>query len=183
MVLLRTKKRKQQLVLIKLKSVTAENEDIEMILKQEGSTKKGPNSSADQPPYAEIQTVVPPTKSEELIEYLNQNSTVTGEHSEIELEPDGNKIVLDTDQHPSITSVQEAEIYTVPETTNSHTNETPSGNYETVYSEPIQPLLFTDAVGSPSDSEDLQPYAPIYGNTKLSGGPKLPGEDIRFWHE
>ena len=161
-VLFRTKKRKQKLVIIKLKSVTAENEDVEMILKQEGSTKKGPNSSADKPPYAEIQAVVPPTTSEELIEYLNQNSTVTGEYSEIELEPVGSKIVLDTDQHPTITSVQEAEIYTVPETTNSHTNETPSGNYETVYSEPIQPSLFTDAVGSPSDSEDLQPYAPIY---------------------
>ena len=161
-VLFRTKKRKQQLVIIKLKSVTAENEDIEMILKQEGSTKKGPNSSADKPPCAEIQAVVPPTTSEELIEYLNQNSTVTGEYSEIEPEPDGSKTVLDTNQHPSITSVQEAEIYTVPETTNSHTNETPSGNYETVYSEPIQPSLFTDAVGSPSDSEDLQPYAPIY---------------------
>ena len=162
MVLLRAKKRKQQLEINKIQNVKMENEDIEMILKQEGSTKKGPNSSADKPPYAEIQTVVPPTKSEELIEYLNQNSTVTGEYSEMELEPDGNKIVLDTDQHPSITSVQEAEIYTVPDATNSHTNETPSGDYETVYSEPIQPSLFTDAVGSPSDSEDLQPYAPIY---------------------
>ena len=67
-----------------------------------------------------------------------------------------------TDQHPSIASVQEAEIYTVLETTNSHTDETPSGNYETVYSEPIQPSLFTDTVQTPSDSEDLQPYAPIY---------------------
>ena len=187
MVLFRTKKRKQKLVIIKLKSVTAENEGIEMILKQEGSTKKGPNSSADQPPYAEIQTVMPSTKSEELIEYLNQNSTVTGEYSEIEPEPDDSKHVLlakpprqvnlsdpiseeiepslvyqVTDQHPSITSVQEAEIYTVLETTNSHTDETPSGNYETVYSEPIQPSLFTDTVQTPSDSEDLQPYAPIY---------------------
>ena len=87
-VFLRAKKRKQQLVIIKLKSITAENEDIEMMLKQEGSTKKGPNSSADQPPYAEIQTVVPPTRSEKLrvfkpkqqslvsIVKLNRNQTV-----------------------------------------------------------------------------------------------------------
>jgi len=36
---------------------------------------------------------------------------------------------------------------------------------EVVYSEPIKPLLFTDAVESPNGSklsEDLQPYAPIY---------------------
>ena len=30
------------------------------------------------------------------------------------------------------------------------------------YSEPIQPSLFTDAVETPSDCEDLHPYAPIY---------------------
>ena len=31
-----------------------------------------------------------------------------------------------------------------------------------MYSEPIQPSLFTDAVETLSDCEDLHPYAPIY---------------------
>ena len=190
LVLLKAKKRKLKLVINKFQSVTTENEDFEMKLKQEGTTEKEANSSVEQPPYAEIQTKAPPnisSKSGELVKYLIQNSTLTGEYSEIELEPDDSKYALpakpprhvnhsdpmseamqssrvyqDIDQHPSTPEVQEADIYTVPDTTSSHTVETPSGNYEMVYSEPIQPSLFTDAVGSPSDSEDLQPYAPIY---------------------
>ena len=67
------------------------------------------------------------------------------------------------DQHhdpPSTTNVsQESHIYTVPDTTSPQTD---SRIYDTVYSEPIQPSLFTDTVGTPADSEDLQPYAPIY---------------------
>ena len=189
-VIFSTKKRKQRLVINKFPSVTTENEDFEMKLKQEETIEKEANLSADQPPYAEVQTEAQlnvPSTSEELVEYLNQNNPLTGEYSEIELEPHDSKHALppkpseyvnlsdpkseamqssrvyqDVDQHPSTTSVQEADIYTVPETTNSHTDETPSGNYETVYSEPIQPSLFTDVVGSPSDSEDLQPYAPVY---------------------
>ena len=47
----------------------------------------------------------------------------------------------------------------MPDITSSQTVETDN---ETVYSEPIQPSLFTDVVGSHSDSEDLVPYAPIY---------------------
>ena len=64
---------------------------------------------------------------------------------------------------PSTTSVPQgtasADIYTMPDITSSQTVETDN---ETVYSEPIQPSLFTDVVGSPSGSEDLLPYAPIY---------------------
>ena len=182
-VIFRAKKRKQKLVISKLQSVMTETEDIEMIMKQERTTEKETNSSAYQSPYAEIQTKAPPkvpTKSEELIEYLNLKSTVTGGYSEIELEPADTKHALpekpsrhvnisnpiqsvyqNIDQHPSITSVQEADIYTMPDTTNSHTVETPSEISETVYSEPIQPSLFADAVGT-ADSEDLQPYGPIY---------------------
>ena len=64
---------------------------------------------------------------------------------------------------PNATNVpQENDIYTEPDTTSSHTVNTDSGIYETVYSEPIQPSLFTDAVETPSDCEDLHPYAPIY---------------------
>ena len=182
-VIFRAKKKKQKLVISKLQSVTTENEDIEMKLKQECTTEKEPNSSAYQSPYAEIRTQAPPkvpTKSEELMECLNLKSTVTGGYSEIELEQADTKYALpakpsrhvnisnpiqsvyqNIDQHPSTTSVQEADMYTMPDTTNSHTVETPSEISETVYSEPIQPSIFADAVGT-ADSEDLHPYAPIY---------------------
>ena len=85
-VLFRSKKRKEKLVISKLQSVTIENEDIEMKLKQKRTTEKETNSSTYQSPYAEIRTKAPPqvpTKSEELIEYLNLKSTVTGGYSEI----------------------------------------------------------------------------------------------------
>ena len=63
---------------------------------------------------------------------------------------------------PSTTNVPQGtasdDLYTMPDITSSQTIETDN---ETVYSEPIQPSLFTDAV-SPSDSEDLLPCAPIY---------------------
>ena len=111
---------------------------------------------------------------------MNLKSTVTGGYSEIELEQADTKYALpakpcrhvnisnpiqsvyqNIDQHPSIKSVQESEVYTVPDTTSSPTVETPSEISETVYSEPIQPSLFADAVGT-ADSENLQPYGPIY---------------------
>ena len=64
---------------------------------------------------------------------------------------------------PSTTSVPQGtasdDIYTMPDITSSQTVETDN---EAVYSEPIQPSLFTDVVGSPSNSEDLLPCAPIY---------------------
>ena len=47
----------------------------------------------------------------------------------------------------------------MPDTTSSPTINTDSGK---VYSEPIQPSLFTDSVETVSDCEDLQPYASIY---------------------
>ena len=187
-VLVRAKKRKQQLEINKLQKVTTEN--IQMKLTR--STEIEASSSADQPPYEEIQTVAQPNiprKAEELMEYLNQNSTPTGDYSEIELEPTNGKHVLpakpprhvslsdtmsevigsvyqDIDQHCDPTNTtnvpKENDIYTEPDTTSSHSVDTDSGTYETVYSEPIQPSLFTDAVRTPSDSEDLQHYAPIY---------------------
>ena len=117
---------------------------------------------------------------------MNLKSTVTGGYSEIELEQADRKRALHSkpprqvnisdptseeirsnpvyqniDQQPSTTSVQEAEVYTVPDTTSSPTVGKPSVIYETVYSEPIQPSIFADAVGT-GDSEDLQPYGPIY---------------------
>ena len=185
-VIFRAKKRKQKLVISKLQNVKIENQDIEMKLKQEETIEKEANSSTCLPPYAEIQTETQP-KSEELIEYLNLKSTVIGEYSEIELEQADSKHTLpsklprqvnisdpiseeiqcnpvyqDIDQQPSSTSVQEAEVYTVPDTTSSPTVGKPSVIYETVYSEPIQPSLFTDVTETPSYSDSLKPYAPIY---------------------
>ena len=173
-----------------------ENQDIEIKLKQEGTTEIEDKSSADQPQYAEIQKKAPPnvpSKSEELVEYLNKNTSLTGGYCESEIEPEqadseyaplaeptrlvnlsesvsekmeSNPMYQSMDQQwdsPSTTNVlQENDIYTMPDTTTSHTVDTDSGACETVYSEPIQPSLFTDAVQTPSDSEDLQPYAPIY---------------------
>ena len=66
---------------------------------------------------------------------------------------------------PSTTNVSQGnDIYTVPDTTSSmtHTVDPDSSLYETVYSEPIEPSLFIDAVETPSDCEDLHPYTPIY---------------------
>ena len=185
-VLLRAKKRKQ---LIEFQNVTTENQDIEMKIKQEGLTEIENNSSTNQPSYAEIQTKAPPklpTKSEELVDYLNLKSTVTGGYSEIEPEPVDRKHTLPAKPprqvNPSDPISKEMEpstmhqnmdqrsdppsatnhIYTLPDTSRSHTVETNSGKYETVYSEPIEPSLFTDVVETPSDCEDLQPYGPIY---------------------
>ena len=185
-VFFRAKKRKKgKLVINKLQNVT---EGIEMKLKQEGIENEN-SSNADQPQYAEIQKKVPPnvpTKSEELVAYLNQNNPLTGGYSEIEseqadsnhalpakppihinlLDPmseetESNPMYQNMDQLPSTTNVpQEMDVYTVPDTTRSDTVET---LYETVYSEPIQPSLFTDTDGTPSsDSDNLQPYNPIY---------------------
>ena len=193
LVCFRAKKRKQHLEINKLQSVVTENIDIQM--KRTTTTEIEASSSAYQPPYDEIQTKEPPNipRKAELVEYLNQNSTLTGDYSEIELEPTNGKHALpakpprhvslsdpmskdeepspmyqDIDQHcdPTCTTnlVQENDIYTEPHmyTTSSHTVDPDSGTYETVYSEPIEPSLFTDAVGTPSESEDLQHYAPIY---------------------
>ena len=132
-----------------------------------------------------------PNNSEKLVEYLNQNSTFAGDYSESKLEPANGKHALpakpprhvsfsdpmpeekepkptyqDIGQHSDPTSTtnvaQENDMYTEPDTTSSHTVDTDSGTYETVYSEPIEPSLFTDAAETPSDSEDFQPYVPIY---------------------
>ena len=123
--------------------------------------------------------------------YLNQNSTSTAEYSEIKLIPADSECTLPTSPStlanhpnhmsgemesnplyqnidkghdpPSTPNVPQGtasdDIYTMPDITSSQTVEIDN---EAVYSEPIQPSLFTGAVGGPSDSEDLLPYAPIY---------------------
>ena len=186
-VIFRAKKRKQWLVINKFQSVTTENEDVEM--KQVGTTKVEANSNADQPPYGEVQTKAPPevpSKSEQHMEHLNQNSTVNGGYSEIEVVQDDSKHALPArpptqvnlsdptseEMEPSLMyqNIEEHcgppsttnDIYTVPDATSSHTAEIDSGKYEMVYSEPIEPSLFANAVETPRHSDDLQPYAPIY---------------------
>ena len=190
-VIFRTKKRKQHLVINKLLKATTEKEDTEMKLKHEVSIEKETTQSTDQPPYAGIQTEAPPNVPSKLEDPVSLNSPLTIGYSEIELEPDNSKQVLrakrprhdtpsDTiskatgpipmyqnmNQHHDTLSTTDVspgnDIYTVPDTTSSLTVDRDSSLYETVYSEPIQPSLFTDAVEAPSDCEDLHPYAPIY---------------------
>ena len=189
--LIRSKKRKQRLVISNFQNVTMENEGTEM---KEETTRKEGSSSADQPPYAEIETEAPPnqpSRSDELIDHLNPNSILTDGYSEIALVPNDGKHTpakpprqvnlsvsmsdekesspkyQDVAQHPDspITTVmsQGNDIYTMPDTSSHAVDPDPdSGTYETVYSEPIQPSLFTDSVGTPNDYENLHPYAPVY---------------------
>ena len=190
-VIFRAKKRKQQLVINKLLRVTTEKENIEIELKHEGTIEKEDNLSTFLLPYAEIQTEAPPNVSSKSEDPVSLNSPLTIGYSEIELEPDDSKQALrakpprhaipsdlapkatdpnpmyqNMNQHhdtPSTTDLSQGiDIYTVPDTTSSPAVDRDSALYETVYSEPIQPSLFTDAVETPSDCEDLHPYAPIY---------------------
>ena len=186
MVIFRVKTRKQRLEINKLQKTT-KKENIEMILKQK-ETDIDANLSVDQPPYVDIQTEASPqvpNHSEELFNYLNQNSTLT-EYSEIELEQAdskhaqpakpprhvklSNSLSKEMESSPACQNMnqhlpntpQGNDIYTEPDITSSRAVENDSEIYETVYSEPIQPSLFTDAVEISSDCEDLHPYAPIY---------------------
>ena len=186
-VIFRAKKRKQRLVINKVQNVT---EDVELNLKRDANGEEANDRPRYVEIQAEVPPHIP-SMSENLIEYFSQNSSGAGEYSEIKLEPGDSKHVLpakpprqvnlsdpmseqtksslmykDTDQHcysSSTKSVpQQTDIYTLPDTANPHTVETQSVTSEAMYSEPIQPSLFTEAVSSSSDYEDLQPYAPIY---------------------
>ena len=140
--------------------------------------------------YSEIK-FMPNEKEASSEECLNENSNFIGEYSEIKVIPadseytlpaspstladlsnamsgenESNPLYQNIDKGhdpPSTPNVPQGtasdDIYTMPDITSSQTLEI---NNETVYSEPIQPSLFTGAVGGPSDSEDLLPYAPIY---------------------
>ena len=91
MVLFRTKRRKQQLEINQLQNVAVEDIKQERIIEIKASS----NDARQQ--YAEIQTVAPtnaPSKSEKVIEFLNQNSPLTSVYGEIELQPDDAKHTL-----------------------------------------------------------------------------------------
>ena len=90
MVLFRTKKRKQQLEINQLPNVTMEG------IKQKIITEIKTSSNDAQQPYAEIRTAAPPnapSKSEK-VEFLKQNSPLTGGYGEIELQSDVAKHTL-----------------------------------------------------------------------------------------
>ena len=176
-----------------LQNIRKRNTDLKL-----STTEKEASSCADQPLYATVQKEAPPSvpsKSEELAEYLDRNSTFTGEVP-TQLIPADSKYALpsssprlvkisnptfgETESNPSYqsndlchdppTNVPQENvssvIYTTPDIVSSQTVRTYRGNFDVVYSEPIQPLLFTGASGSPSEpegeSEDLKPYGPIY---------------------
>ena len=211
MVLFRAKKRKQLLVINKVQNVTTEEKDIEMKLKQEGTTEVEASSSTDQRPYAEIRMEAPPDIPKELMNPLNVGySDIELEQADIECalpakppkhvnlsdsmseEKEPNPTYQNMDQHHGLQNTTDVsqgnDIYTVPDTTDSHTVDTDSEAYETVYSEPIQLSLFSDEVQTPSDAEDLHPYAPIYTDPiNLPESKKGPlnvfGSNIREIHE
>ena len=178
MVLFRTKKRSQRLVINKFQNVTAENQDIEVKFKQEGTTKKEASSSDDHP-LNEVSNLLyqsidrhhdPPSttnvpQGNNFYTVPNTTSSHTNEaDSENKLPYEvSNLLYQSMDQHrdpPSTKNVPQGnDVYSMPDTTSLHTIEMQSGAYETVYREPIQPSLFTDAPGNPGDSED---YASVY---------------------
>ena len=189
-VVVRAKKRKQQLQVNNIQNVM-KGKGFEMKQKVTIEKKAGSEEYLNQNSnfigmYSEMNVTTAEKGSKEC---LTQNSTFAGEYNEIkvvpayseytpparpprlmsnpmsgemELNPRYQNIDKSRDFH-SITRVPQgtasADIYTMPDITSSQTVETDN---ETVYSEPIQPSLFTDVVGSLSDSEDVLPYASIY---------------------
>ena len=180
-VLFRAKKKQQQLVINKLHSVTIEKEDIEVKLKHEGTTTKAASPSTDQQQY-EVSNLLyqsikqhcePPNTSNVpqrndiyTVPETTSSPTVEIDSADQQLYKVSNLLYQSVDQHrdpPNTNNVpHKTDIYTIPDTPSSRTVETQVGIYEAVYSEPIQPSLFTDTVGSLSGCEDLQPYASIY---------------------
>ena len=152
----------------KLQNVTAEIEYIKS--KQEGTAEKEANSSADQPLYAIVHKEMPPSvpsKSGELMWHLESQGKC-----------DDSTIVQGTAFD---------DIYTTPDSASSQTVETDGGISEVVYSEPICPSLFTDAVENTSDSQNPLLYTSIYTTpTPLTKSEEMPskvfGSNIREIH-
>ena len=134
------------------------------------SIEKEVSSTTDQPLYVMVQKEVPPSvpsKSAELMQDLESKD-----------KSDDTMIV------PQRTASDV--IYTTPDIASSQAVETYNG--EAVYSEPIHPSLFTDAVESASDSQNSLPYTSIYTiPTPLTKSEEMPlkvlGDNIREIHE
>ena len=152
------KRRKQQLETNQL-NIRKQNKDTDLKL---STTEKEASSCADQS-YATVQIEAPstvPSKSEKLMEYLDQNSTFTEVPTQV-IQADSCALPSSQNMPPKHFSDV---IYTTPDIVSSQTVATYRGNYDVVYSEPIQPSFFT--VGSyndsESESENLQLYGPVY---------------------
>ena len=179
------KRRKQKLQINKLQNVRIEKECIELkavtIEKKDSSEGYVNQNTTFTDEYSEINVIPADGKytpspstprlaklSNPMFSEMESNSTYQNidksqnpMSDEMESKPMYQSIDKSHDL-PSTTNVPQGtasdDLYTMPDITSSQTIETDN---ETVYSEPIQPSLFTDAV-SPSDSEDLLPCAPIY---------------------
>ena len=195
-VVCRAKKKKKQY------NVPMENEHIELKLRQEGTTEDLTTDQPLYAVVDKETAPSIPKKSDELVQYLDRSSTFTGEVP-AKLMPADNEYALPESpsrlpgishpmfgkmesnpmyqsidqscESPSYTNVPEGtavdDIYTMPDIANPHTVEPDN---EAVYSEPLQPSHFTGAVASPSDSEDLQPYGPIYSATTTLPKKEMP---------
>ena len=135
-------------IVFKKKQQATKYDDIALKSKeQELTDKEEASSSIDQQSYAVVNKETPPSvpeKSDELVEYLS--------------------LKMNQCHDPACTTniAQGAtpdNIYSMPDTASSPTD---GGTFETVYSEPLQPSLFTDTVETFSESDNLQPYGPIY---------------------
>ena len=165
-VIFSAKKRKQQLEINKLQTITIENADIEVKLKQNETAKNEASLSADQSTY-EVSNILYQSMDQKVNlkqdRITKKEDVLSADQSPYEVL---NILYQNVDHHcdpPSTTKVPQGnDTYTVPNTTSSNTLEADSGTYEMVYSEPIQPSLFTDVARNPSDSEYVQPYAPLY---------------------
>ena len=135
-------------IVFKKKQQTTKYDDIELKSKeQELTDEEEASSSIDQQLYAVVNKETPPSvlkKSDELVEYLSLKMSQCHDPA------------CTTNIAQGATSDN---IYSMPDTASSPTD---GGTFETVYSEPLQPSLFTDAVETFSESDNLQPYGPIY---------------------
>ena len=146
--------------------------------------------------YSEIKVIPGEEEDNQSEECLNQDDKLIGEYSEIEVVPAESEYTLHANpsrhvhlsnitlgkmeskpmyqsmeqccDSPSYTNVPQGtasdDTYTTPAIASSQTVE--ADNYE---AEPINPSLFLGKVRSPSESHNLQPYAPIYtGHTTPS---------------
>ena len=180
------KKRKQKLEINKLQNVRIEKEYIELkavTIEKKASSEGYVNQNTNfTDEYSEINVIPADDKytpspstprlaklSNPMFSEMESNSTyqnIDKSPNPMSVEMESNPMYQSIDKShdsPSTTSVPQGttsdDVYTMPDITSSQTVETDN---ETVYSEPIQPSLFTDVGGSPSDCEGLLPCAPIY---------------------
>ena len=144
--------------------------EVSNLLYQSIDQHHDPPSATNVPQGNNIYTVPNTTSS-----YTNEADSVNQPLYEV-----SNLLYQSMDQHcdpPSAANVPKGnDIYTDPDTTSSHTVKTQSGPYETM---PIQPSLFTDTAGNPSESENLPPHNnPSKEQACWAHNSELPGSNI-----